>query len=163
MGHPDRMDRAQKQAQQQWAATESRRFPLVGGLGVVGRCRDLTRHVLDDWYSLSGPSGSVLKADILLLVSEVVTNACLHGGTPVELGLDRAPGRLRVQVTDTSRVGPRPHLPHRAARSSGHGLYLLQQLSDGWGWLPRGTGKTVWFVVGVPDGASGAEEDRARG
>ncbi|MGW1493634.1 ATP-binding protein [Streptomyces sp. NPDC002402] len=153
------MDRAQKQRQ----ATDSRRFPLAGEPGVVGRCRDLTRQVLDEWYSLSGPSGSVLKADILLLVSEVVTNSCLHGGTPLELGLDRAPGRLWVQVSDTSPVRPRPHAPHRPARSSGHGLYLLQQLSDGWGWVPRGTGKSVWFVVTIPERPSDRATERPSG
>ncbi|MET7617842.1 ATP-binding protein [Streptomyces sp. NPDC005408] len=141
------MDRAQRER----LTSDSLRFPLDGGPGVVGRCRDLTRQVLDEWYGLSGREGSALKADVLLLVSEVVTNSCLHGGKPVELRLGRTPGRLWVQVTDTSPVRPRAHGPHRAARSSGHGLHLLQRLSDGWGWTPRGTGKAVWFVVSVPE------------
>lgn len=141
------MDRAQKERR----ATYSRRFPLGGGPGVVGQCRDLTRQALDEWFSLSGPAGSVVRGDVLLLVSEVVTNSCMHGGAPCELRLDRTPGRLWVQVSDTSQVRPRPHGPHRAARSSGHGLYLLERLSAGWGWVPRGTGKAVWFVVAVPE------------
>ncbi|MGW6459932.1 ATP-binding protein [Streptomyces sp. NPDC055078] len=131
-------------------AYQSRGFPLEGGPGVVSRCRELTRRILDEWYDLSGPDGRVLADDVLLLVSEVVANACRHGGAPSELRFDHGPGRLWVQVSDTSPVRPRPHGPHRAARTSGHGLYLLERLSDGWGWLPHGTGKTVWFVMRVP-------------
>ncbi|MFF0062354.1 ATP-binding protein [Streptomyces sp. NPDC005279] len=123
------MDRAQRERR----ATCSRRFPLEGGPGVVGQCRDLTGQALDEWFSLSGPAGSVVRGDVLLLVSEVVTHSCVHGGTPCELRLDRTPGRLWVQVGDTSQVRPRPDGPHRAARSSGHGLYLLERLSAGWG------------------------------
>ncbi|GGT37560.1 ATPase [Streptomyces kurssanovii] len=129
----------------------SRRFPLDGGQGVVARCRDLTREALDEWFALSGPDGRVRAQDALLLVSEVVTNACTHGGSPYELRIDRGPGRIRVQVSDTGAAGPRPRGPHHPARASGHGLYLLDRLSDEWGWAPHGTGKAVWFVVTVPE------------
>jgi anti-sigma regulatory factor (Ser/Thr protein kinase) len=129
----------------------SRRFPLDGGRGVVARCRDLTREALEDWFTLPGADGRVRAQDALLLVSEVVTNACTHGGTPYELRIDRGPGRIRVQVSDTGTARPRPRGPHHPARASGHGLYLLDRLSDEWGWAPHGTGKAVWFVVTLPE------------
>ncbi|WP_261994269.1 ATP-binding protein [Streptomyces sp. t39] len=129
------------------ATGETRRFVLEQGPGVVGRCRDLTRGALHDWFGFAGP---VVVGDILLLVSEVVTNAYRHGGAPYELELVRGHGRLWVQVSDASPERPRPHGPHRAARASGHGLYLLQRLAADWGWARRGRGKSVWFAVDVP-------------
>ncbi|MDT9691339.1 ATP-binding protein [Streptomyces sp. P9(2023)] len=132
----------------------ARRYELREGPGVVGECRDLTRQALRDWFGPVGGAREVLVEDVLLLVSEVVTNAYTHGGRPYELRLDGTGGRLWVQVSDTSPVRPRPHGPHSASRSSGHGLYLLERLSTAWGWLPRGEGKAVWFEVVVTDGAA---------
>ncbi|MFF1477566.1 ATP-binding protein [Streptomyces sp. NPDC058301] len=129
--------------------TESRRFSLQSGPGVVAECRDLTRQVLDEWFGPRGAEGRAALEDVLLLVSEVVTNACRHGDAPYELRLDRIDGKLWVQVSDNSPLRPRPHGRHRPAQSSGHGLYLLQRLSSAWGWLPRGAGKTVWFEMPV--------------
>ncbi|MBT2366071.1 ATP-binding protein [Streptomyces sp. ISL-10] len=131
--------------------TTGRRFALDGEAGVVARCRDLTREALHDWFPLDGPDAAVAAGDVLLLVSEVVTNACRHGGFPYELELARGPGRIWVQVSDTSALRPRPLGPHRASRSSGHGLYLLERLSADWGWARHGTGKTVWFAVDIPE------------
>ena len=133
--------------------SRTRRFILDGGHGVVGRCRDLARQVLDEWFVPSGAEERVMVDDVLLLVSEVVTNSCTHGGVPYELRIDRGPGRVRVQVSDTSPVRPRPRGPHRPARATGHGLYLLERLSDEWGWARHGDGKAVWFAVAVPRGA----------
>ncbi|MFE5486277.1 ATP-binding protein [Streptomyces sp. NPDC056527] len=127
--------------------TTALRYALPDGPGVVGQCRDLTRQALRDWFGPVGGAQEVLVEDVLLLVSEVVTNAYTHGGTPYELRLDRTDGRLWVQVSDTSPVRPRPHGPHIASRSSGHGLYLLERLSAAWGSLRRGEGKAVWFEV----------------
>lgn len=129
--------------------TQSRRFSLEQGPGVVGQCRDLTRQVLDEWLGSRDAQGRAAAEDVLLLVSELVTNACTHGDDPYELRIDRIDGKLWVQVSDNSPHRPRPHGRHRAARSSGHGLYLLQRLSSAWGWVPRGRGKTVWFEVPV--------------
>ncbi|WP_426404614.1 ATP-binding protein [Streptomyces sp. R-07] len=131
------------------ASTRTRCYELAERDGVVRECRELTQRALSAWFGCAGRPGQVAVEDALLLVSEVVTNALTHGGVPYELRLDRAGGRLWVQVSDTSPVRPRPHGPHHAGRPSGHGLYLLERLSAGWGWVPRGSGKTVWFEVEV--------------
>ncbi|MGW0465143.1 ATP-binding protein [Streptomyces sp. NPDC003027] len=151
---------------QQRGTARARRFPLAGGPGVVAECRDLTRQALREWFGQAGAPGRTAAEDVLLLVSEVVTNAYTHGGSPYELYLHRTDGRLRVQVSDTSPVRPRARGPHRPARSSGHGLYLLERLSAAWGCLPRSKGKAVWFEVDVlgresEPGAGGG--DRADG
>ncbi|MFI8288036.1 ATP-binding protein [Streptomyces sp. ms191] len=131
------------------ATSRTRRYDLRGGSGVVSECRDLTRLALSDWFGPAGDPGRLAAGDALLLVSEIVANACAHGGVPYELRLDHTDGRLWVQVSDTSPVRPRPHGPHRAERASGHGLYLLERLSAAWGSVPRGPGKAVWFEVEV--------------
>lgn len=134
---------------QQRETARARRFPLTGGRGVVAECRDLTRQALREWFGQAGAPGQTAAEDVLLLVSEVVTNAYTHGGAPYELYLQRTDGRLWVQVSDTNPEPPHPRGPHRPARSSGHGLYLLERLSAAWGCLPRSKGKAVWFEVDV--------------
>ncbi|MER5207774.1 ATP-binding protein [Streptomyces sp. NPDC002825] len=134
----------------------TRRYELTVGDGVVRECRELTRRALSDWFGPAGDSGQLAVEDALLLVSEVVTNALMHGGVPYELRLDRSEGRLWVEVSDTSSVRPRPHGRHHASRPSGHGLYLLVRLAAAWGTVPRGSGKAVWFEVEVPGRAVGA-------
>ncbi|MFE5729657.1 ATP-binding protein [Streptomyces sp. NPDC056528] len=134
----------------QSVAAGARRYELTEEPGVIGACRDLTRRALREWFGAAGAPGRVAAEDALLLVSEVVTNAFVHGGVPYELRLDHTRGRLWVQVSDTNPVRPRPRGPHRPARSSGHGLYLLERLSAAWGCVPRGDGKAVWFEVEVP-------------
>ncbi|MEU8529266.1 MULTISPECIES: ATP-binding protein [Streptomyces] len=130
----------------------SRRIPLTDGAPTVGECRDRTAAVLHEWFGRDGGTERAAVDDVLLLVSELVTNAYTHGGAPYELLLDRVGDRLWVQVSDTSPVRPRPHGPHKAGRPSGHGLYLLERLADAWGWVPRGAGKAVWFEITVLGG-----------
>lgn len=115
----------------------TRTYPLTQGSGMVRQCRDVTGRALSEWFGPAGAPERLCAQDALLLVSEVVTNACTHGGVPYELRLDRTGDRLWVQVSDTSPVRPRPHGPHRADRTSGHGLYLLERLSVAWGSVPR--------------------------
>lgn len=132
------------------AADRTRHYALTEGAGVARECRDFTQQALVDWFGPAGGRGRIAAEDALLLVSELVTNAFAHGGAPYELRLDRTDGRLWVQVSDTSPVRPRPHGPHHAERSSGHGLYLMERLSAAWGSVPRERGKAVWFAVEVP-------------
>ncbi|MFG2331661.1 ATP-binding protein [Streptomyces sp. NPDC048604] len=128
----------------------TRRIPLADGQVTVGECRDRTAEVLDEWFGRDGATGRAVVDDVLLLVSEVVTNAHTHGGAPYELVLERSGDRLWVQVSDTSPVPPRPHGRHRAGHPSGHGLYLVERLAEAWGSVPRGEGKAVWFEIWLP-------------
>jgi len=41
-----------------------------------------------------------------LLVSELVTNACVHGREPIRVRLDVDQGRVRVEVEDGSPMTP---------------------------------------------------------
>ena len=147
------------------AGGQTRRLALVGVKGVIGRCRDFTRTALTDWqwipadeWTDTGQEQLLVVEDVLLLVSELVTNACLHTGGPELLTLHCTDERLRVEVTDPSPTAPAP----RAARPSlpgGHGLHVVERLSRDWGTTHRGSGKTVWLEVPSPLKAAVGSED----
>lgn len=84
---------------------------------------------------------------VVLLVSEVVTNAVLHARSEVVLLIQQREDVTRIEVSDASPVPPRLH--HFTAESAtGRGLRLLDQLALRWGTDSSGTGKVVWFEVG---------------
>ncbi|MFF5971247.1 ATP-binding protein [Streptomyces sp. NPDC012769] len=128
----------------------SLRYELTEGPGLAAECRDLTQRALAAWFGRAGARGREPVEDVLLLVSEVVTNARTHGSAPYELCLEGRDRALWVQVSDSSPGRPVPRAPHHAGRPSGHGLFLLQRLSARWGSVSRGRGgQTVWFEVDV--------------
>jgi len=88
---------------------------------------------------------------VILLVSEVVTNAVLHARSVIRLVVEDRDDVARVEVHDRSPMPPRMH-NFRLASATGRGLRLLDQLSRTWGVEvhPDG-GKVVWFEVGAPD------------
>ncbi|MFE6105127.1 ATP-binding protein [Streptomyces laurentii] len=145
------------------AREQVRRLVLDGAGGAVTRCRDFTAAALAEWGWLPAatPEGRERAEDVLLLVSEVVTNACLHAGGPEELvlrhrgGAGRADpgGRLRIEVADPSPVPPRPRAPRSPALPGGHGLMVLDRLAGAWGSAARadgGPGKVVWLEISRP-------------
>ncbi|MCX4749955.1 ATP-binding protein [Kitasatospora sp. NBC_01287] len=91
-----------------------------------------------------------------LLVSELVTNALLHGTRPgqlIRLGLETDGDLLWISVEDASEAPPRPRLA--ADEESGRGLLLVERLSEKWGWGPReGTGKRVWCACAPGPGVA---------
>jgi anti-sigma regulatory factor (Ser/Thr protein kinase) len=87
------------------------------------------------------------RLDVLvLLTSEVVTNAVLHARTEAQLTVVVSAGAVRVEVIDGE---PREPVPRRAAidDTSGRGMQLIDALSSRWGVEPHGVGKLVWFEV----------------
>src|SRR5438094_274207 len=94
-------------------AGQVRRVLLAGTAGVVARARDFTRDALEDWGWLPAATADARAAaeDVLLVVSELVTNACLHAGGAEELRLRRSPKSLRLEVTDLGAGRPRPRTP----------------------------------------------------
>lgn len=131
-----------------------RRVNLEGATGVVPMARDFTRQALYDWGWLPAADEDARAAaeDILLVVSELVTNACLHAGGPHELLLRRAAKQLRLEVTDGGEGAPAPRTPHRAGRPGGHGMFIVERLCLDWGVVPdpSGHGKTVWAELARP-------------
>ncbi|OIV38598.1 hypothetical protein BIV57_04925 [Mangrovactinospora gilvigrisea] len=137
------------------AAPQVRRLVLEPGAGgVVARCREFARTALADWEWLTpGPKESradrqAAVDDVLLVVSELVTNACLHAGGPRELRLvGGGDDEIRVEVADGTEERPEASRPHRSGRPGGHGIFIVQRLSAAWGVAPDRDGKTVWAVV----------------
>lgn len=81
-----------------------------------------------------------------LAVSELVTNAVVHGEGPVRLKLIRRPGSLIVEVYDEGRR--RPTL-RRSSMSDyhGRGIGIVASLSEGWGVVRSRQGKIVWCSI----------------
>ncbi|GAB7193189.1 ATP-binding protein [Kineococcus sp. NUM-3379] len=92
-----------------------------------------------------GDHHSTLQDEAMLLVSELVTNAVVHGAPPVALRVECDGGaELVVAVSDGS---PQPPLRRESGRDavSGRGIALVDLLSDRWGVDVTGGGKTTWF------------------
>jgi anti-sigma regulatory factor (Ser/Thr protein kinase) len=86
---------------------------------------------------------------VVLLVSEVVTNAVLHARSDIVLAVDDHGEVARVEVHDSSPVPPRLH-KFAVESATGRGLRLLDQLALRWGADSSHDGKVVWFEVGRP-------------
>lgn len=136
-------------ADRQW-----RTLSLREATGVVPTARDFARQALHDWGWLpaSGADRRAAAEDVLLVVSELVTNACLHADGPEELRMARLPKKLRVEVVDGGAGQPAPRTPHRAGRPGGHGMFIVQRLCLDWGVsrTPEQPGKTVWAELAAP-------------
>ena len=82
--------------------------------------------------------------DALLVVSELVTNAVVHGRSEAEVRLTPTLDMLRVEVADDGPASPDPQLAG-ADDEHGRGLFLIGVLSTAWGTESApGGGKVVW-------------------
>ncbi|MEO3750303.1 ATP-binding protein [Streptomyces sp. B6B3] len=131
-----------------------RRLRLVGIQGAVSRAREFTRQALYDWGWLPASTAEQRAAaeDVLLVVSELVTNACLHAEGPEELRVALAPKHLRVEVSDRGTGAPMLRASRSAGRPGGHGMYIVQRLCLDWGVLHESDagGKSVWAELAAP-------------
>ncbi len=88
----------------------------------------------------------------LLVISELVTNAVLHGSdgpaSVVSLSIRRSGRATRIAVRDPSAHGTAPDVgehPHPGAGArSGWGLAIVGELTDRWGTEQGADGTTVW-------------------
>ena len=112
-----------------------------GGLEAVPRSRAFVTTALED-------RAPELTDDAALVVTELVTNALLHGGPCVRVRLRTSGGSVRVEVEDDG-----PDLPVAARQSAvamtGRGLPLVAAVARAWGVEPtQPQGKVVWAELG---------------
>ena len=81
-----------------------------------------------------------------LALSELVTNAVLHGRDPLTVRLLRGEQSLRAEVADASAVSPSFSMLDQTA-VTGRGLLLISAVADRWGVEPSEVGKVVWFEL----------------
>jgi anti-sigma regulatory factor (Ser/Thr protein kinase) len=107
----------------------------------VRLARDFTREALADWAVAERGD------DVVLCVSELATNALLHGVSPGRgFGLRLAlhpDGVLRTEVHD-SGPGVLRYGDMSTDSEHGRGLLLVTLLADKWGVGDRNPGKFVW-------------------
>ena len=127
-------------------STEARCCRLPAEMTAPSVARTFAREVVTAWGL------TVVLDDLLLGLSELVTNAVLHGGEPVTVRLSRRPaGSVLCEVADTGPWVPRAYELGPGAEQ-GRGLTLVIALASVFGSRPGGchgecNGKTVWFSV----------------
>jgi anti-sigma regulatory factor (Ser/Thr protein kinase) len=102
---------------------------------------------------------------VVLVGSELVTNAVLHGTGAPKLRLSVVPDGARLEIYDNA-----PGMPRQRERddtmTSGRGMLIVRRSADRWGTEPEGPGKWVWAEfsaverVDPPDAAHGAPAAR---
>ncbi len=86
--------------------------------------------------------------DAVLLTSELVTNAVLHGRAPISLRLLRTSSEAVLEVHDAASFLPRRLRP-TPEDEHGRGLQLVACLADRWGVRPVREGKAVWCAFSL--------------
>lgn len=84
--------------------------------------------------------------DALLLTSELVTNAILHGRSEVCVEVQERGPLLRISVFDENSRHPQP-VDEDPNALDGRGLALVDALAQRWGVEDRRLGKAVWFEL----------------
>ena len=113
-------------------------------LGAAKEARTFARELLAGWQA-----PDALVGDVVTVVSELVTNAVLHGAGPLQLRLRRTPRHLHVEMRDGN-----VSLPHLQGAElldeEGRGLHLIESLSQRWGARRTENGKSVWCQFPLP-------------
>lgn len=86
-----------------------------------------------------------------LLVSELVTNAVIHGKTSATVEVHRPADILRVSVRDDNPVLPAAGQAPPLDAESGRGLAIVAMLATRWGVETVDDGKAIWFELSVPE------------
>jgi two-component sensor histidine kinase len=122
---------------------------LGDAVDVPKRARQFVRDRLEQW----AVSGDCIDT-VLLLTSEVVTNALCHAGPPLHLALTHGSFGVNVDVSDSSLMPPvvsRPDFDHEGGR----GLWLVETLATTWGTTLTEERKSVWFTLETASERSG--------
>lgn len=116
------------------------------------------RHHLRDLLRRCGADEDAVEI-AQLCVSELVTNAVMHGGTGTSLSVELDDGLLTVVVEDRGGRGDFDGMPDEdPTRISGRGLALVDALASAWGSDGSPDGTTVWFELELSPASSGSQQ-----
>jgi anti-sigma regulatory factor (Ser/Thr protein kinase) len=126
-----------------------RSLTVPSGPEAASAARGFVREVVDEKLPTD------VTESVLLLTSELVTNATRHSGSPLGAGIDilvdLEQATVRVAVRDEGK-GFAPDQPLVPSDEGGWGLHLVRTLASRWGLKKLGTKTEVWFEIqpGVP-------------
>lgn len=98
-------------------------------------------------------AGHPASDEVVLLVSEVVTNSVVHStscdGGEVAMTVAAGPGTVVVEVSDAGSGASAPHVRNDPEAENGRGMFLVDLLASRWGIKDDGRGgrRTVWFEI----------------
>jgi anti-sigma regulatory factor (Ser/Thr protein kinase) len=99
----------------------------------------------------NGALPRAVRDDVLLLMTELVTNAVRHADAGpdrmVRLELRQRPGAVRVAVCDEGPGFAPKATCSRPDETGGWGLLLVDRIADRWAVTPTATGTCVWFEI----------------
>jgi anti-sigma regulatory factor (Ser/Thr protein kinase) len=125
-------------------------LPLSGDPSDARRCRHRAEN------ELTGFIDPERLRDVVLVVSELVTNALLHGAGPATFHLRLSGDWLTVWVDDGGARGTVAAGRPGRDELGGRGLMIVDQLADRWGVVPSLEGKSVWATFSLwPSSESG--------
>ena len=117
------------------------RFRHPARPAAIGRARHDVQDALARSDVDPGTSG-----DLMLLVSELVTNAVRHASSDrFEVRLDVGPDRLRLEVRDEG-AGFEPEIAPSDDGTGGYGLFIVDRLASRWG-VERDPGGVIWLEL----------------
>jgi anti-sigma regulatory factor (Ser/Thr protein kinase) len=116
--------------------------------------RDFVRSALAEYGNSSDSSDTANAADAEVaaaVTSELCTNAILHGSPPQSLKFVIDRDHLRIEVSNSNRVGgtvPKlANMPINSDDVGGRGLNLVNVLSSTWGAEVNSGSTTVWANI----------------
>jgi hypothetical protein len=93
-----------------------------------------------------------LVDDVVLVVSELATNALVHARSPFLVTLAAVDEMVLLEVRDATHTAP-TRVAARTLDTSGRGMAIVQTLSRDWGVSAPGSGgKSVWAQFDVDAG-----------
>jgi anti-sigma regulatory factor (Ser/Thr protein kinase) len=98
-----------------------------------------------------GALPSEVRQDVLLLMTELVTNSVRHARVEADESLRvevlQSPQRVRVAVVDPGRGFARAEPRFKSEGPGGLGLFLVDRIADRWGVSSEASGTRVWFEI----------------
>lgn len=133
----------------------SRRTELDGDQDAPCWARILARAAGEDWGITSDQPEADPTAAVVMVTSELVTNAVVHARTSMVLSLTLNDQGLRVAVRDYAPDGEVRLDP--TVGGDRFGLVVVDGASQGWGVHRHVDGKTVWALVPCRPGGGPAD------